>query len=395
MRADVDQRADSDASNIPLAYTNVTIHPRTISQEIRLLSTSGGPLNWIVGAYAFHLKGSMPFEIGASAGPPAPFTLTFLRPRVRTTSYAGFAEGTYEIADALFLTLGGRFTTEERSFRQNVNGTELPFGKAKKSFDRFTYRVALRYEFADNANIYATHGTGFKSGAFNVVGTSPIATDPEKITAYEVGLKIDPLDWLRTNISAYYYDYKDLQVAARTASGGFTSQNAATAEIYGGEFELVASPITDLTIRASAAYNHAEYSKFLNAQSFIPRPTGGNLVGERDVSGNHLVRAPRYTFSVGGNYEWDIAGGRGDLSGNFFRSAKLYYDFMNLAKQPAYTQINAEFGWTPPSANWRVSVWGTNLTNAKIFQMLQAGGPATTSFYQKPRTIGVGVELRF
>lgn len=395
MRTDIEQHGDSDASNVRLGYTDIDVKPRTISQEVRILSTDGGRFNWIVGAYAFHLRGTMPAEVGNTPGPPVPVTRSFFSPRLRTTSYAGFAEGTYEIADRLFLTVGGRYTTEDRTFRQTFNGNPLPFGKAKTSFNKFTYRGALRYEFADDANIYVTHGTGFKSGVFNALGLSPQATQPETITAYEVGLKIDPLDWLRTNASAYYYDYKDLQVTARSATGSFVLQNAATAEVYGGEIEIIASPFADLDLRASAAYTHAEYSKFEAAQIFKPRPDGGNTIAVGNVSGNSMTRAPRYTVSLGANYGWDMGGGRGDLTANFYRSSKVYYDFLNVAKQKAYSLLNGEVGWTTPDEAWRFSLWATNITDAEVYQQLQPGGPATTAIYQKPRVIGIGAQVSF
>ena len=396
MDSTVYQLSDSDATNIFLAQVPVTTKVESFSQEIRLLSNGDGPLNWIVGAYAFWLDASQDIDVQNARGPGTPVVHTRLQPELETTSYAGFAEGTYEITESLFLTAGGRYTDEKREFRQRVNGNQLPFGTAKKSFNKFTYRLAVRYEIADNANIFASYGTGFKSGVFNSVGTSPIATDPENVKAAEVGIKADPLPWLRTNLSIYHYDYEDLQAQARDAGGAlYVLQNAADAEIYGGELEITAAATPDLNLRAAAAYTHGEYSRFPAAQTFVPLPTGGNSVQPNDVAGKQIVRAPRYTFNVGGDWSHDLAGGRLTLAGNVFHSARVYYDFLNLFAQKSYTLVNGELSWRSPDERWRLSLFATNITNAKVAQMLRPGPLGTDLFYERPRRVGIGAELKF
>ena len=152
-------------------------------------------------------------------------------PDLATTSYAGFGEGTYGITDSLFLTLGARYTWEKRQFSQNLNGNTL-FTDASKTFDKLTYRAALRYNFAEHANVYGSYSTGYKSGVYNYTSTTPTPVEPETITSYEVGVKADPLSWLRTNASVFYYDYKNLQRVARAPTGNnFVLQNAASAKI--------------------------------------------------------------------------------------------------------------------------------------------------------------------
>lgn len=395
MKSDIHQVADSDASNIQLGETFMRVHPETLTQEIRLLSAGGGPLTWILGLYAYHLDGTQPVTVVNRASPDAPLTPVTLEPEIATTSYAAFAEGTYQLAEPLFLTLGGRYTTEDREFSQRVNGMQLPFGTAEASFDKFTYRAALRYEFADDANVYASYGTGFKSGVFNSFGTLPTAVNPETIAAAEVGIKADPTGWLRTNLAIFRYDYDDLQVTARAANGAFVLQNAATAEIYGGELELTAMPIDDLTLRAAFAYAHAEYTNFPNAQVFTPVPTGGNLVGAADVSGNRLIRTPEFTMNLGGNYAFDLAGGRGHVSGNLFHSSRVYYDFLNSLSQDPYSLVSGEMGWTTADERMTVRLFFSNLFNEEVAQQISPGPQGTYVIYERPRRVGVGLEYRF
>lgn len=337
-----------------------------------------------------------PIELANSPGPGQPLRLTVLSPEVETISFAGFAEGTIELTDRFFLTLGGRYTTEKREFQQAVNGNPLPYGRVDERFNKATYRVALRYELSEATNVYASYGTGYKSGVYNVVSTVSTPVNPELIEAAEIGLKADPLPWLRTNISLFHYWYTDLQVQARTADGNsYVLQNAANAKIYGGELETVILPTDEFTIRASVTYNHGTYNRFPEAQDFIPLPGGGNQVTASDAAGKSLIRAPEFTGNLGLDWTTVVQNGEFGATLNFFYSDRVYYDFLNRFSQDPYALVSGEVSWTTPNDRIRFSVWGSNLTNAKVAQQIRQGALATDILYEKPRTIGIGAELRF
>ncbi len=95
------------------------------SQEVRLLSSGSGPLQWIAGLYAFHLSGDANFILSSRADPSQPLLVRTFDPVLKTTSYAGFAEATLEVVPRLFVTGGIRYTHEKRSFDQIVNGVAL------------------------------------------------------------------------------------------------------------------------------------------------------------------------------------------------------------------------------------------------------------------------------
>ena len=403
------QRTDSDSSNIFYGDFPATIFSESLSQEVRLISAGSSRLQWLVGAYYYWLSGGSSLRVITRAGAPQ------FDPRLTVESWSGFAEGTYELVDSLFLTGGVRYTTEDRTFKQFVNGRQVTApapgwpadGKADMSSHKWTYRGAIRWQFAEDANIYVSYGTGFKSGVFNMAGASPIPVEPETIKTIEGGIKADPLPWLRTNLAIYHNDYKDLQVQAKDANGvNYILQNAANAKIYGGELEVTASPTSDLNIRLGVAYVHARYEDFPLAQAFIPRTNpanaypngvliGGNTVVAADASGKVMTRAPEWTFNIGFDYTTPVAGGEMTFAGNVFHSTKLYYDFLNIFEQGAYTLVNGSIGWTTPDERWRFSVWATNLTNEKVWQTLRPGAFGTDGFYEQPRKVGVGVEVRF
>jgi iron complex outermembrane receptor protein len=397
LKSDVSQSTDSDASNFLLQNVSLSVRTESISEELRLLSTGDGAFKWTAGVYGFHLSANSPdITISVASAPGAPVGVTVLSPEVKTDSLAAFAEGTYELAQSLFLTAGGRFTTEKRKFRQSVNGVPINAAFTDTSFDKATYRAAIRYEFAPKANVYASYGTGFKSGVFNAVGTSLVPTKPETIDAAEAGIKADPFSWLRTNLSIYRYDYKNLQVLVRDPDKlVFLLQNAANARIYGGELEVTATPVSRLNLRGSVAYTHGEYKEFRGAQVALPQPEGGNRIVAADVSGNRMIRTPRYSFNVGFDWGVDAAGGLLTIAGNVYHSDRVYYDPMNLFSQPAYTMVRSDISWATPDEKWVFSLWATNLTNAKVAQQIRVNTFDTDIVYEPPRRVGVGAQYRF
>ena len=277
-----------------------------------------------------------------------------------------------------------------------MNGNPLPYGRVDERFNKATYRTALRYELTDSANIYGSFGTGFKSGVYNVVSTSSTPVNPEVIEAAEIGFKADPLPWLRTNLSLFHYWYSDLQVQARSDDGNsYVLQNAADAKIYGGELEATILPTDEFTIRAAVTYNHGEYEEFPAAQDFIPLSVGGNLVTSNDAAGKSLIRAPEFTANLGLDWATMVQNGEFGATVNLFFSDRVYYDFLNRFSQDPYALVNGEISWTMPNDRVRFTLWGTNLSNAKVAQQIRQGVFATDILYEKPRTIGIGAEVSF
>lgn len=340
------QTTDGDASNIKLSNFPAVFESESGSQEIKLSSANPGRFQWLVGGYFYQFGGGAPvLEPWTTTNPALPLAGPSLTPKLDGRSFAVFAEGTYEVQPNLFITLGGRYTTETRWFSQSNNGVLL-VNDVSKTFKKFNYKVGIRYEVTDKTNVYATYSTAFKSGVYNMAGISGTPVNPENIKAAEFGIKSDPLEWLRTNLAAYYYDYKGLQLQSKAPTGpGYILQNAANAEIYGGEFETIINPVRDLRLRAAVAYTHARYKDFPNAQGFTPIVNGngnyaGNVAAPYDASGKVMTRAPEWSGNVGFDWSHDVGNGRVTLAGNLLWSSRVYYDFANIFSQRPYTLSN-------------------------------------------------------
>lgn len=400
---------DNDATSLDVARNRVDPRSKYFSEELRILSTGSGPLQWIGGAFVFSGTGRFDPITSTSNGT----TNTFIYSKQDVTSYAGFSELNYEFVPDLILTAGLRFTHERREYngRTERNGVVLAqISDAKTSFSEWTYRATLQKKFGPDANIYATYSRGFKSGVFNAFSTSPSSKPvrPEILDAFEVGLKSEPLPWLRANFSLFHYDYKDIQLSARdNTTALIVLLNAAQAKIDGAEIELSAKLWEGFSVSGYATYLDAKYSKFPGAQILTPiyqdqtsiggsaMTPIGNAQSTGDVSGARMIAAPEYTFGINANYEVETDGGRFGISSNIFHSGKYYWDVSNRLVQPSYTMVNGELSWTVPGDKLRLSIWAKNLTNEKVFQQMLPNANADVVSYERPRTYGVGAQFNF
>ena len=389
------QTTDGDASNLRLGNFPAVFNAESGSQEIKIASAVPGPFQWLVGGYFYQFGGNAFVAPWSAPNPTVPLAGPTLLPELAGRSFAGFADVTYEATPGFFINLGGRYTTEKREFSQTLNG-RLLIDNVNRTFNKFNYKVGIRYELSDKTNVYASWSTAFKSGVYNMAGLSSAPVEPEEIKAAEFGIKSDPFDWLRTNLAVYYYDYKNLQLQSRAPnSPSYTLQNAATAEIYGGELETTVVPFADLKLRAAIAYTHARYKDFPLAQGFFPRVDGGNDVIAINASGKTMTRAPEWSGNFGFDWGHDVANGRLNVNGNISFSSRVYYDFANNFSQGAYSLSNMSVSWSPASEKWKMTFWVTNLTNEKVLQTIRVGGQSADGFYEQPRKFGVTMETKF
>lgn len=385
---------------------NVLAGPtKLFTQEFQLASGPGGPLDWIAGLYyynnatgysTFELNGPLVYGPAGLTGPS----------KQHATSYAAFAQATYEVAPGLKLTGGLRYTRDRTSASGflAVNSdppvliVDTPDGLAH--VNRFTYRGAVAYQFTGSTLGYASYSRGFKSGNFNLLPyTSNQATKPEVIDAYETGLKTELFDRrLRFNGALFWYDIKNPQVELASTTGVFFS-NAGSSRIKGGEFEAQAILLKGLTARASFTYQDGRYRRYDNAPSYVPDQINGGSVpipGGIDAAGNRTPLAAKATFDVGGDYVFNSAIGEWSLTADLIHNSGYFFEPNNFLHQGSYDLVNAQvrLAVTPHLA---VRVYGRNLNGAKF--IAAAGTVGGFQGYQylpgPPRTYGFAVDFDF
>ncbi|MET0373136.1 MAG: TonB-dependent receptor, partial [Rhizorhabdus sp.] len=376
--SELDIFSDNDATFQRISIQAVNYYNKSLTQEL-YASGTGTAFDWIVGGTYFHARaGNDPSQVLTTTAAGVATASTNILSEVKTNSIALYGQGTYRLSDQWSLTLAGRYTDEVRKFQianQNLAAPNIKFGRGH--FKRFTPSGTIQYKIDGDTNIYAKAGQGFKSGIFAAstypAGTAnPVPVDPEKVTQYELGTKFRLNNWLRGTLAGFYTDYTDLQVNVRNpVTMASDLQNAGSAELYGGEAELFASPVRGLNLRFGMALLHGEYKKYDNAQVTTPTlsasgaPVGGNTTIFIDAAGKKIIRTPFVTVSGGFDYGFDLAAGRITLAANVYYSGKQYWEASNRVVQSGYTLINGEVGWRSPNQRLRASVWVQNLLNAE------------------------------
>lgn len=383
---------DGDASLVNISLLNPVQRSKSYAQEIRLLGGSDR-LRWIAGVYGFHSDASYD-PIDSYAYPLGVQTITSLTTRNQTRSLAGFAEGTLPITDQLKAVAGIRYTYEDRRLRAGVTGVPITTN-ASRSDKRFTPRFIIQYLPDPDINIYASYSEGFKSGVFNTSSLSPVSVRPEIIKAYEAGFKSQLGRQLRLNISAFHYDYTDLQSSVRDPIAATSLlQNAVSARIDGGEAELEAAVLPGLTFRGGLALLKARFGRFLNALVTVPTGAGGNRQSPRDVSGNDLTRSPRFTASIAADFRQQVGSGMFFLTRNLFYSAKYYWDNLNRIVQRPGTQINATVAYEL-STGFLLSLSVENLLDQARYANVNTTVNADYATYQMPRRLAITLGKTF
>lgn len=209
------------------------------------------------------------------------------------------------------------------------------------------------------------------------------------MNAYEAGLKTRLLHrMLQANLSAFYYDYQDLQVYTIVASGLITRQqftNASAARIYGGELELEARPARNLTVTMNAAYLDATYRNFQSAGT--------------NYSGNRLPSAPKISVQTGINYVHPVPFGAVVADANLSYRSKIFFETANTPRlsDPARALVDARLGVRfGTNARLELGGWVKNLfdeTNISTitpigslgFDLFNMGPPRTYGLYLRAR----------
>jgi iron complex outermembrane recepter protein len=411
-----DSRSNQDGEGSTIADPNWALHlaiyePHTqISQELQLASAPGASINWTVGAFYFYERsGWNPalaggnFYVGGT-----PFSALGFDVDNKTQSGALYAQATKEILPSTDLTLGARYTKEKRDFSSNsfaqdpvIGPTGYTFLSKSKTFNAPTWRVALDHKFSDTLMGYISYNRGFKSGEFDPLTGNLVS--PEKLDAYELGLKSQLLDdHLRINTSAFWYKYRNMQVSSFVE--GFPAlENGAASRLYGLDLDAQARVTTHLTVNLGLALLHSEFTEFPSAVSAYPNPNtdstippGGDLYvpGGVDAAGKQLAKAPHAVVNLGGTYR--VPMGTHSLSFTALDSynSGWFAEPDNRLRQGAYNLLNANVAWET-AHGFTLTFWGSNLTNKAVASFLASNSFGDDTQYQDPRTYGVTIKQEF
>lgn len=388
--------SDLDKSPAPIALSDLVIMQRAYSQELHLASTGNGPFKWLLGAYYFDTKAGYD---------PAGFDGTDFGIRVNVTglvytkSLATFAQGTYALTPELNVTAGFRYTWDRQKHRTMTEapllGVLVPWETDRQKVSKPTWRLAVDYKFTPDILGYVSYNRGIKSGGYSPLEAASSPLDnfaPERLDAYEAGLKTELLDRrLRFNLSAFWYDYKNIQVFITKGASSYTESGGA-ARIRGFDVDVQAIPTEGLTLTAGLSFTDGKYTDFPNATSYAPTGGAATVV---NAGGNRTVNTPRWTANSTINYEIPLSFGKLILSGSASYTGKYYFSADNRAAQEDVFLLNSRLRWESEGSRYNVSIWGKNLTDKRYLAGFNISNYGDLIQFSAPRAYGVTVGTTF
>ncbi|MFC7378023.1 TonB-dependent receptor [Brevundimonas sp. GCM10030266] len=392
----------------PLSVDNRASEAATqFSQEFRLVSKPDSAINWVAGAYFFQedIDRSERFIVN-TALPIAPPSFggdtTFLQDATNR-SYAVFGQANIPFAEIWELTLGARWTWDEREIHQvaidNEGGANPPVGiplgpggspynvSGSESFNEPTWKIALAVEPVDNVRFYASYDRGYKAGSFPSTAQSGaqalLPLDSELLDNYEIGVKSTLMGRWRLNAAAFKLDYTDLQVYELLGLALVTSN--AQAEVEGFEIETALALTNNLTIGGSYTSLDAKFtSDAVSGLSVLP------------YNGNTLPRSPDSQYTLYVDSEWDVAGGVLAARADYQWTDDFYFDPSNNPEvlSPAHELVSAFVSWESPTG-FKVSVYGKNLTDTEYQTHIIKNVSVGFSVFGAPRSFGLALTQTF
>ncbi|MET0251275.1 MAG: TonB-dependent receptor [Novosphingobium sp.] len=410
-----------------------------ITEEVNL-NGEFDRFNFVVGLYYFYENfHNHRLSQSASGTVDDVGTVTHTNNRLRTTSWSVFGQANYEATDALTLTVGGRWTTDLRKFRNvgqqgtrwglhnadewnydqdsffvrypvgvgpNSTFTSFDVTARPKRFSQFTPKLGLQYQWSPDVFQYLSWSKGFKSGGYDLRTNTAIGSQtpyrPQVLTAYEAGLKSSFLDRrLTANLAIFYNDIKDLQVRATStaALGLVTNQliNAGNAASWGGELELAAAPFDGLKLSGSIAYLKTKYKTFT---ATLPP----NVPGRTTLVGLDFPLSPEWQVGGSANYTLPLnTTGRWQVGVDAQYESGRFSDIYNTEqlKVRGQTFVNGSVSYTTEDEDLTV---GLHVRNIFDLRRGQQGSYAPTNSgryptyylaYNEPRMVNVFINKTF
>jgi iron complex outermembrane recepter protein len=368
------------------------------SNEARFQTKFDGPVNFMIGAYYAnetrdHTQAASFAGLEDSSLPLNRQFVSYIKPAATdATTWSGFGQVTWRFVPSAEFSAGVRYISEtndswiNQTYVQSALQGLFPENQrisADQTFSEWTPEFTLSYFPTENITLYGGYKSAYKSGGFSISALIVTATvpddvtfDPETADGFEVGMKSVWLDnQLRLNVSAYSYDYKDLQVDFfNSISFQFITTNAGEARVRGAEVETEYAPlaVAGLQLRGTLNYNSAEYRDYIapcyGGQSIAAGcdTTFGGGPGQ-DLSGTPTAMAPEWTASIGGVYGQPVGSGLAWEVGGVLRYSDSYFASPfgePLSQQDSFVNLDATLRLRAEDKRWEVAVIGRNLTDS-------------------------------
>lgn len=408
------------------------------SSELQFTSINDGPISWVGGIYWFSQEADWEWlwrtDMNLDNDPMTTDPDTIVVPGWgnpdddphTVDSLAVYGQATFAISDTVRLIGGLRWNDDEKEFT----------GESIEDWDdsAVLWKAAAEFDISDDAMIYASASTGYRTGGANdarVVsrGAEPLY-DNEEVTSYEVGLKSTLMDGTMIfNVAAFVNEYEDVKaqlfaVACNdiTLTDVLTCDPRTTFEYYqnggdsstqGLEVDIQYAPDDKWLINGSFAWIDSEFDDgYVIGSNLIGPLLGlGNYQGRAngnlfDFSGWRPALSPEFTLSFNASYVIDLA--NGSTLTPYLQTTWVddYYTFdVNIPEtlQDSHTKTDIRLTWRNADGDIAIEGFVLNVEDEEVLARTVVhsqlpGGVPTSSVqanYANPRTWGLSLRASF
>ncbi len=396
--------------------------------EARLASNKG-PIEWVGGLYYYH--SNIDYNLNVFIQNQGTFTINL--PKLPDESKAAFGQATLPVTENLKITAGLRYTSENKSqtgqtivsspsgrfdwsaascrapstFYPAIAGGAIERPRCglpnvgSLSYTSTDYKVGIEYDFTPSNMAYFNASSGFKGGGFNP-GAAPNTYPPEKLHDIDVGSKNRFFDdKLQLNIEAFYWKYKNQQIAA---FGVINPSNFAyivypeDSHIYGASFDAAFVLTHDDRLSFTEQYQIG----IIDSLFVAPIAAFGQTVG---LNGAGATRSytPRWSEHLDYAHTFHLSNnGAVVLDANSIYESKQYVSSLpgvdaSVGEQGGYHKSNASLSYRSQSSKLTVGLYVNNIENKATVQTVQQSSRSNNQFayLDRPRTYGIRAECKF
>ncbi len=430
------------------------------SQEFRLVSPDDGKLTWFAGASVYREKIDGFFEfiydeddlcraVGITDAPD------FLGPvagcddlnfedywgddidpgdlltdkaeqsfvNVESEGWAVYGDFSFDLRDDLELTVGARYTYDEKKIESTVLDSGGALGnnfnyefytdgsvRSQANWSDFTPRLALSYEASEDVTLYLNAAKGYKSGGFATFGfdlhgqditpegaappgTTPVVFNPEEVESFELGAKTRLLNnTLQLNAALFLYNYTDLQLVYFDTGSSLVA-NVGEARGQGLEADLRWVP-------------NANWNLFMGLSLLDTEITDATEIEALGAcgacAGNNLPFAPEISTFAILTYRHPLPSGEMFVTTEHVYRSEMFGGPDNIqdAAVDSWNEFNFRIGYRSDS-EWWATLWIENAFNEEYFERGWENADADNQFGyglfnelvwpSRPRTVGVTV----
>lgn len=441
----MDKQYSEDGDALPLLIVNVDINVdfKQFSQELRL-SGESDMLKWQIGAYYLDMKYDglhgvtgapmIDLAIAGNGGFSVPTVNQFYI--IDSRNWSLFAQGDIQLSEKLSLTLGGRFSSDDKSidytnilsdptfapqpnpvvlFTEQDLAAVVP-GVDKEKFDDWAARVSLNYQANPDTLLFLSWNRGIKGGNWSLssnIQPQDFRHRPETLNSFEGGFKTSLLDrTLRLNGTIFHYIYDDYQ--AFSLAGGVPHVFNSDAHSTGAELEAFWSPSKNFDAVFGATWQTSSVDSIPATDvQFGPEFFPGapdtefctNLGGvfrcdfpQKNITGAELPNAPQFSFNYLLRYNVDVTGGNvaAQVDGVWYDDQFLEVTNGLGSLQKAYNVTNTSLTYKHDGTGISLAAWARNIFDKQYrTYALNLGILGVTSVYAPPATYGVTLRVPF